>query len=218
MKPVERQHVIDRYAERLGRLGPVVQALGWRDQVQQQLRFSVLAEGLPHLDGASLLDIGCGFGGLFESLRGRGVRVRYVGCDISPDVLDIARARHPDVTFELRDVLDDPYPAGTFDYVCMSGIFNYRLADNDGFLQQMLSAAYATCTRGVGANMMTDHVDYRDEHLHYFSPEQVLRFCQTLTRRLALRHDYPLYEFTVFLYHDDGSRGQVGKDNGVENA
>ncbi|HXG54325.1 MAG TPA: methyltransferase domain-containing protein [Vicinamibacterales bacterium] len=205
MKPAERQHVVDRYAERLGRLGPVVQALGWRDETQQELRFKVMADGLTHLEGASVLDIGCGFGDFFGYLRGRGHALRYVGCDLSPDVLEVARGRHPGVTFEVRDVLAQPFPAGSFDYVCMSGIFNHRLSDNEGFLRQMLGTAFATCAAGAAANMTTSYVDYEDPHLYYFSPEDVFRHCQTLTRRVALRHEYPLYEFTVFLYRDDPS-------------
>lgn len=202
MKPAERQDVIDRYADRLKRLGPVVQALGWRDDAQQQLRFSVIADGLSGVGGGSVLDVGCGFGDFRAYLEQRGLQVNYVGCDVSPDVLEVARARHPDGAFELRDILDNPYPPGSFDYVCLSGLFNHRLADNDAFLHRMLAAAFAACTRGVSANMTTDYVDYRDEHLHYFSPERVFHFGQTLTRRVALRHDYPLYEFTIFLYRD----------------
>lgn len=202
MKPAERQHVIDRYAERLGRMGPVVQALGWRDEAQQRLRFQVMTEGLRDLEGASVLDIGCGFGDFCDYLRGHGHHGRYVGCDLSPDVLEVARSRHPDVTFERRDVLEHPFQASSFDYVCMSGIFNHRLSDNEGFVRQMLGAAFAACVTGVAANMTTSYVDYQDPHLYYFSPDAVFRHCQTLTRRVALRHDYPLYEFTVFLYRN----------------
>lgn len=202
MKPSERQHVVDRYAERLGRLGPVVQALGWRDEEQQDLRFQVMVEGLRELDGASVLDIGCGFGDLYRYLKAGGHDVRYTGCDLSSDVLDVARARHPGVTFEVRDVLERPYPTRSFDYVCMSGIFNHCLSDNDGFLHRMLAVSFESCAKGVAANMTTDYVDYQDAHLHYFNPEAVFCYGRTLTRRVALRHDYPLYEFTVFLYRD----------------
>lgn len=200
MNQDERRHLVDRYSERLKRLGPVVQALGWRDEAQQQLRFRVIAEGFAHLDGASVLDIGCGFGDFFGYLAAQGRDVRYVGCDLAPDVLDVARARHAGVTFEHRDVIEQPFPAQSFDYVSLSGIFNHRLSDNEGFLRQMLAAAFATCRAGVAANMTTSYVDYQDPHLYYFSPEDVFRHCQTLTRRVALRHEYPLYEFTIFLY------------------
>ena len=204
MKPAERDAVVTRYAERLQRLGPVVQALGWRDRAQQDLRFSVIADGLRHTGDISVLDIGCGFGDLYPYLRERG-DVRYVGCDLSPDLLAVARTRYPDVTFDQRDPLAEPYPDEAFDYVCMSGIFNHPLEDNEAFVEEMLRAAYRTCVRGVAANMMIDQVDYHEDHLHYFNPERVLGRCRGLSRYVALRHDYPLFEFTVFIYRDGHS-------------
>jgi len=200
VKPAERQHVINRYAERVERLGPVVQALGWRDDAQQQLRFDVLAGGLGDLTGASVLDVGCGFGDFLTYLDGRWPGVRFTGCDLAPSVLDVARARHPQAAFDQRDVLETPYADGSFDYVTISGIFNHLIEDNEGFLQNMLAASFKMARKGVAANMVTDAVDYQDAGLYYFNPERVLGYCRALSRRVALRHDYPLYEFTVFIY------------------
>lgn len=202
MKPEDRRRTVARYAERLQRLGPVVQALGWRDEVQQQLRFDVIADGLHDIANASVLDLGCGFGDLYRYLAGRAAGLQYVGCDISPDVLQVARERHPQLRFDLRDILDEPYPDRSFDYVVASGIFNHRIEDNEGYLERTLGAAFRISARAIAANMTTDQVDYKDDRLHYFSPEQVLRFCRSLSRRVALRHDYPLFEFTVFVYRD----------------
>jgi SAM-dependent methyltransferase len=197
MTPEDRLQTVRRYAERLQRLGPDVQALGWRDAEQQALRFDVLTGMLPDLAGARILDVGCGFGDLHEYLCARGIDAVYTGCDISADVLCVARARHAGLAFEERDIVDTPYPDGSFDYVCISGIFNHRITNNQAFMERTLSAAFRAARKGAAANMMTDHVDYREDHLYYFNPESVLAFCRTLSRHVALRHDYPLYEFTV---------------------
>lgn len=202
MTPEEKQQAMKRYAERLRRLGPGAEALGWRDRAQQELRFQILASGAQPLAGKSVLDIGCGFGDLYHYLSAGGVDVRYTGCDISPEILAVARERHPGLTVEERDVLEDPYPDEAFDYVFLSGIFNRRLSDNEGFLERLLACAYRTCAVAVCANMTTDQVDYRDDHLYYFNPEGVVRFCRSLSRFVALRHDYPLFEFTVFIYQN----------------
>ena len=50
--------------------------------------------------------------------------------------------------------------------------------------------------------MMTAYVDFREDRLFYYSPEEIFRFSKTLTKRVLLRHDYPLFEFTVYLYKD----------------
>jgi ubiquinone/menaquinone biosynthesis C-methylase UbiE len=201
MNQDEKQQVVDRYAARLKQHGADVRALGWRDAKQQALRFSVLAGGVAFRPGESVLDIGCGFGDLYHYLRSLGRDVRYTGCDISPDVLEVARRQVPEGHFDLRDALQQPYDSGEFDHVFISGIFNHVIADNVGFLQQTLAEAFRISRRGVYANMTTDQVDYRDAHLHYFNPESVLSYCRSLSRHVAVRHDYPLYEFSVFIYH-----------------
>jgi SAM-dependent methyltransferase len=199
LNPEERNAAIRRYADRLRQHGADVKALGWRDQEQQALRFDILAADGVALAGMRVLDVGCGFGDLYSHLAQRGIEVEYTGCDISRDVLEIAQTRHPGLEFEERDIVDKPYPERSFDYVIISGVFNHRLADNQRFLKETLQAAFNACRVAVAANMTTDHVDYRDEYLYYFNPESVLAFCRTLTRHVAMRHDYPLYEFTVFL-------------------
>ena len=200
--PEEHRKAIERYADRLRLFGPGPRALGWRDDQQQRLRFKVLAEGARSLYGKRVLDVGCGFGDLYDFLSAEKIDVHYTGCDISPDLLAIARERHPELRFELRDILEDHYPDSAFDYVLMSGLFNHRLEHNEAFLRGLLSAAFRASTIGVGANMMTDQVDYREDYLYYFNPESVLRLCQKLSRHVSLRHDYPLFEFTVFIYHN----------------
>lgn len=200
MKPEERRQTIQRYAERIRRLGPTVQALGWRDGSQQALRFQVLTEGIQPLAKRSLLDVGCGFGDLYDFLTERGIEVHYTGCDVSPDVLVVARERHPHLVFEERDILENPYPDEVFDYVVMSGVFNHVIQDNEAFVERMLRAAFRACKLGITANMVTEEVDYREDYLYYSNPERVLRFCLGLSRYVTLRQDYPLYEFTVFVY------------------
>jgi ubiquinone/menaquinone biosynthesis C-methylase UbiE len=216
VNPDEQRHVIQRYSERIRKYGADVRALGWRDTAQQALRFEVLTEGSRVRSGESVLDIGCGFGDLDDFLRARGIEAHYTGCDISADVLTVARARHPDRAFEERDVLRSPYPPSVFDHVFISGIFNYRIADNMGFLESMLRAAFAMAASSVAANMLTEQVDYREPALYYYSPEAALKFARGLTRHVALRHDYPLYEFSLFLHRTGASSGRGVSSAGTE--
>src|SRR5512141_1169327 len=52
--------------------------------------------------GSSVLEIGCGTGDLLAALEPS----RGVGVDISPKVVEIARGRHPALTFHICDVQD----------------------------------------------------------------------------------------------------------------
>ena len=198
MTPQEKAETIKRYEDRYARLGAGAQALGWRDQAQQELRFTVLAQ-VDELDGKSVLDVGCGFGDFYEYLLRQGKRPHYVVIDVAPTLLDVARQRHPGVRFEERDLLAQPMSEG-FDYVIESGVFNHRLSDNERFTRDMLAAMYAASRCGVAANLMSHHVDYQEDHLYYYSPEAYLEYGRTVSRFVTVRHDYPLYEFTIYMY------------------
>ena len=70
-------------------------------------------------EGASVLEIGCGLGDLLSSLKPSD----GLGVDASPQLVGLARQRHPDLRFVVTDAetLDAPELAGrTFDYVVMS--------------------------------------------------------------------------------------------------
>ena len=91
-----------------------------------------------------------------------------------------------------------------FDYVVSSQTFNNRLAheDNQTLMQDILRIGYEASEKGVAIDMFTSYVDFREDRLFYYSPEEIFRFSKTLTKRVLLRHDYPLFEFTVYLYRD----------------
>lgn len=62
--------------------------------------------------GSLVVDVGCGNGALTEKLAQRGYRT--LGLDASPEMLESARALHPDLTFRKADALTFtlPEPAG----------------------------------------------------------------------------------------------------------
>jgi hypothetical protein len=66
----------------------------------------------------------------------------------------------------------------------------------------VLGICYEACDKGVAVDMMTSYVDFREERLFYYSPEEILRHAKSLTKRVMLRHDYPMFEFAIFLYKD----------------
>jgi hypothetical protein len=50
--------------------------------------------------------------------------------------------------------------------------------------------------------MLSKYVNYEEEHLNYFSPEEMLSYAKSLTRFVILRHDYLPFDFTLFLYKE----------------
>ncbi len=83
----------------------------WRTQVgdsgDTNRRFNsdpVLWAFAGNVKGLSVLDAGCGTGYLSNELSDRGARV--IGVDLSPRMIDLARASYPDLDFQLSSCSD----------------------------------------------------------------------------------------------------------------
>jgi hypothetical protein len=95
----------------------------------------------------------------------------------------------------------DPAPA---DYTFVSGTFNVRFDAPEPewreWIEQQLRALTATSRRGLAFNLLSTYVDWQEDHLFYGDPRSFFDFCkQELSGRVALLHDYPLYEWTILV-------------------
>ena len=123
--PLHRQ-VRDYYEQRLRAHGPTPSGVDWNSQASQELRFARLSDLWGADRDSSLLDFGCGYGALLPWLREAGFNGRYVGFDLSGEMIAAAEraaadAQLTDWTFTSNR--DDVAPA---DFVVASGIFNLK--------------------------------------------------------------------------------------------
>jgi SAM-dependent methyltransferase len=95
---------------------------------------------LPALDGARVLDLGCGFGWFCRWARAHGA-ARVLGLDVSTNMLDRARrdTDDPAITYEQADLEQVTLPVDSFDLVFSSLTLHY-LADLDRIVRQMAGA------------------------------------------------------------------------------
>ena len=63
-----------------------------------------LVQRIPLAHAVSVADIGCGPGNSTEVLRERYPQADVIGVDSSPDMIDAARKRLPDIAFEVADI------------------------------------------------------------------------------------------------------------------
>jgi SAM-dependent methyltransferase len=68
--------------------------------------------------GSRLLDVACGPGVVSDAAAARGAQP--VGVDIATAMVDRARMRRPDLSFEVGDALQLPFPDASFDAVTMN--------------------------------------------------------------------------------------------------
>ena len=192
----------DLYTANLAEHGVGSRSVGWPDPGAHRLRFEKLAylvEAARPGRPVSVNDWGCGYGALFAFLDARVELARYRGCDVSEAMVAAARehVRDPRAAFACA-----AEPAEDADYGFASGIFNVRLdADEAAWAEHVrgaLRTLHARSARGFAFNALSTRVDWRAEGLYYADPAEYLAFCQAeLSPRVALLHDYPLYEWTM---------------------
>jgi trans-aconitate methyltransferase len=90
-------------------------------------------------DGGRAVDVGCGSSGrIIDLLRRRGYAVE--GVDISPRMLEIAKACHPDVAFQQAD-MSEWIPPSQYDFIsAWDSFWHVPLAHQAAVLEKLLRA------------------------------------------------------------------------------
>jgi SAM-dependent methyltransferase len=191
--------------------GPTSAGVDWgTDSAKLELRYDkmlavILSES--ELRGkATILDVGCGYGGLLEHALRKGMTLEYTGIDVCANMIEYAHRVHKDARFLVGDILKIDC-AGPFDYVVCNGILTQKLTatqkEMDQFAHAIVRRMFALSRRGIAFNVMTTNANFFASNLYYRSPVELLSWAiSELTTRVALDHSYPLYEFTLYLYKE----------------
>jgi SAM-dependent methyltransferase len=164
----------------------------------QRIKFEVLSQILVPED-RKLLDVGCGFADYARFLSEKGHSVEYVGVDLSPKMIEEARAASPGLDLRVANILDD-HSLGTFDVVNANGIFYLLGEDAWALMQELVRRMFSLATRVLAFNSLSSWAPDQEPGEFYADPARVLDFCRTLSTRATLRHDYHRRDFTIFLY------------------
>ncbi|MEO0211800.1 MAG: class I SAM-dependent methyltransferase [candidate division WOR-3 bacterium] len=199
------------YRKRFSEFGPTAEGVGWKDEEAQRMRHQALLEGIRPADKQrpiTVHEIGCGVGHMLDLIKELGLPYTYSGSDASEAYLAEARKRHPGVEFTRFNFITDP-PPGKYDYVFLSGSFNYLppSAGWDGWRDivfDVINKMWDMCLLGIGFNLLTDAVDWRDPDLFYISPCEIIEHLRKLSRLFLIRHDYYPFEFSAFAYREKG--------------
>jgi SAM-dependent methyltransferase len=198
------QTVADYYAERLRRFGTTPRGVDWSSADSQLLRFERLLQVAQDSGDASVNDYGCGYGALVDYLVATGRPFSYRGFDVCESMIQAARARHAGVA--RCSFTPQRSELASADYTVASGIFNVTLGHADDawhdYVVQTLTAMAAVSSRGFAFNMLSTYSDppKRRRDLFYGDPTRMFDLCKRrFSSRVALLHDYPLYEFTIIV-------------------
>ena len=188
MDPYGKREVLDCFGRHLRRHGDAPQAVRWTEK-GQRARYEAFLALCGDLAGKSLLDFGCGKGDLYGFLRDRGVPCAYTGVDIHPDLIALARSKHPGAEFLARDIEEEPL-GRTFDVVVACGVFNLRAGGIQETVESVLPLLHGCAREALHANFLTARAPRHDVELHYVDPAWLLDFArERLSPGAVVRED-----------------------------
>ena len=174
------------------------QGLSWISDETQKIRFKILTE-IGSLDRKSVLDVGCGFGDLYQYLLGHYHEFSYTGIDIIPKMVETAKKNFPLTKFIEMNYLQ--FQTKKFDYIMASGALTFMVEDYKSVYFSMIKKMYIDSKIGVAFNMLNQSYHKQDETFASYSPIEIKEFCLGIAEKVVLREDYLQGDFTVYLYH-----------------
>lgn len=100
----------------------------WWCRSVRRVNFDLCLPGLA--EDATVLDAGCGAGGMLERLAGRRPRTRGIGVDLSADALRLARAKGLE-HLQLASVTELPIASGSVDLVFSNDVLQHLPPGDD---------------------------------------------------------------------------------------
>jgi SAM-dependent methyltransferase len=196
----DKRKILERYGERIEKVGHGASAIGEPKQ-RQAFYFDFLTQvpGLSERD--SVLDIGCGYGDLYDFLKLKGWAGNYVGIDINPALISEGRRRYPGTDLRVQDIQENEIGVVTDWCICCHAL----TSDTEGapFLQHfesMLNIMWKSCRKGLIFNMLSPLADFTNK-VHARPPvSDVLSIVSRLTHRFTLRHDYMPFEYAIYAF------------------
>ena len=156
------------------------------------------------LQGKRILDVGCGLGDLVPYIEDvTDGDFHYTGIDVAPSLIAAAKKKfqHPNVQFKCGDI-SSSLGESMFDVSILSGALNYRINDNIGNTEMVLSELFKITKETMSVNFLSSYVDYQEDKNFHYSPEAMLSFAKSLSTWVSIYHDYPLWEFTIQVRHN----------------
>jgi SAM-dependent methyltransferase len=189
------------YTEKISEFGQDVRSLNWGSRESQSLRFAVLA-GIGDLNGASVLDIGCGLGDFYQWMKEQNYAPDYSGIDITPKMVELCKERFPEADFHVGPILgNEALQHEGYDYLFASGIFYLQKEAPQQYMERTVAAMFGKCNMGIAFNNLSNKLETEETEFRA-DPAATFAFCQTITPWVNIRHDYHLGDFTIFMYRE----------------
>ena len=143
---------------------------------------------------------------IFYTYLKKNLNFDYIGTDISSKMISIAKKKQIKNRFFIYDLINSKFRSQLVkDYVLSSGVFTVKnKISNKDWLKYVIEGAtkmFRYSKKGIGFNLMTSEVDFKDKNLFYMDPVILLKILEkNLSSKIKIINSYNLWEYTVFIY------------------
>ncbi len=194
MDELAKEYVIDFFTKRLLHFKDKPESVGWSEE-GQILRYSTILK-LINPEGKSLLDFGCGKGDFYGYLLKRKISCNYIGIDINPHLIQIAKEKYNGANFIQRDIEKEPLKE-KFHYTVAIGVFNLAVEGIEEQMKRCLEILFNHTTVKLIFTCLNKNTRTKDIGLTYFEKGYLVNIAQRLTEKYTVLDD--LIEGDLFL-------------------
>jgi SAM-dependent methyltransferase len=209
----EGKILVRHYESCFQKHGDCAKGVDWPSEESAQTRYRVMSEFLlgSKVAKPTLLDYGCGLGHFYKYLQDSELAnsVQYTGVDASPVFIETCKKKFKRGNFHLGDILDGSMKmkGKKFDFIILNGVLTERRELSQKTMQKLfekvISELFPLCKEGLAFNTMSKIVDWEREDLFHLDFMTMANFIsQNFSRNFTIRHDYGLYDYTVYLYRE----------------
>lgn len=200
----------NHYSETFNKYGPTPKGVDWGTKSTTELRYYTMFEILDYVElkkgTPSVLDVGCGYGALWEYAIQNNIKIHYHGIDIVRDMINYAKRKYPDIQFVCGDFMINK-SLNNFDFVICNGILTQKLTctneETDLFAKKIIKKMFNICNYGIVFNVMSTKVNYTVENLFYKSPIELSAWCvEEISHKFIINHSYLPYEYSIYLFKE----------------
>jgi SAM-dependent methyltransferase len=174
-----------------------IRGMGWHDEEEYSIRFEVMTK-IADLSNSSILDVGCGFGGLYKYLISSEIRnFSYLGVDIMQQMIETANKNCPTGKFKVCNILEED--VAKHDYIFCIGALNVSEGNFKKYFRKMLIRMIDLANKGVALNFLSQRFYLVKGPYHFEDPYTVKEF---------LEQEYS--DLRVEVVFDDRLKGEAG--------
>ena len=193
----------ERYQRSFKKYGVSPKSLAYWNQEAIDIRYQELLKDI-EIEGKSILDVGSGFGDIIPHLKRKATKFNFIGIDLVPEFVGVARKKYPKHEFIIGDYFGRPLQE-KFDIVFTSGTLNSGLPKKDpvGYRKKAIKTMLDHAREVVSFNMAGGYQqpeNVKNYRVWYANSLEILKYCLSLTPKVIFRHHYRKNDFTIIMY------------------